>query len=477
MTDKNETDQNKDALSDAFTRLKQSEKLEPSAELDALILQQASDAVFGSTQARAAFSVDDEQAKAKNTEKSTGKSSDVSDLSFRRKLMSEQKKRSVIPRWAMPIGIAATVLLSFGVVNRVLLSPEFKDIGTQSSSAPVYSDSEIVSEDGSVVDALEPETGQGKLKENTANKPSDQSITPESIEQERAREKAREKNASVEMELMESQAVQRRLPQKLENIAEPETPELVAATPEVRADTSSKRDTSMIGTSSSTAAVGEAKQQEVKPLRAESPASEVVVASSPVSPSFDIPQGYSSLGDVASEDDQLSEVQNADLDVSAAEVAEPKEAELQTVEEVVLTGARLSTNKEPAKKESTKKDTTLLFDLSKQTDSMELEEVIVEAAPQEPEFGVEEVLVDPTLDDPMIKENVITEVLFEHRQCQVKYDCLLVALDCDGCDCTEAVNATHYDEYDTKLFMDDIARKCSNQSVDCVSGYCQVEYE
>ena len=164
MTDKQHEDQNIDALRKAFERLNVNDELQTPTDLDAMILQQAAEEVGISVKSSS-------QSSAELTE-----NSNVSDLSFRRsRIRSDQdklKQKSWLPSWAMPIGLAATVLVSFGVVTRVMDSPEFKDIGMQ--SAPVFDDKFIVTDQTSddVVLTLEkPSAMPAKLaREKNENK-------------------------------------------------------------------------------------------------------------------------------------------------------------------------------------------------------------------------------------------------------------------------------------------------------------------
>jgi len=124
MTDIDKNTENLDngtdtALSNVFQRLNEQENLSPSAELDALILKQASEAAV-------------EKVAPENILKSESKSERDSnhDIQFRRKQLEQartkqKRRKSFLPAWAMPMGLAATVLLSFGVVIQVMQSPEF----------------------------------------------------------------------------------------------------------------------------------------------------------------------------------------------------------------------------------------------------------------------------------------------------------------------------------------------------------------
>jgi len=99
-------------ISKVFERLNHEENITPPSALDALILQQAADAV-----------ANQESAVPTKNENSP------IDIQFRRKQLEEaqkkQHKKSLLPIWAMPMTLAATVLLSFGIVTRIMQNPEF----------------------------------------------------------------------------------------------------------------------------------------------------------------------------------------------------------------------------------------------------------------------------------------------------------------------------------------------------------------
>lgn len=417
MTDKKQDDQTMDSehksIRDTFERMNQSDDLQPSADLDAMILQQAADAVKTSTP-------------------TTIPSSDFDNLTFRRNRIIEQeagmRKKSFLPIWAMPMGLAATVLLSLGVVTRVLQSPEFQELGMQSSPESVYDDSIIVTNESADVmpemkvlsDEKKLEESKGLDRTNVAKDKSDYaaslppvSYKPEAVDRDAIRARAENSNATVVLspeqansagfsvgavttEQEQHKDAQNVLVSKRSRV-QAETIIVTQSPPEIPAKTASDTQARLQANENySSAAIGLEMEESVMP-------EPVVVEETRLSVAT--PHAGASV----ESDSNAYEVSENELDLTLFD---------NTLEEVVVTGLRKAED----------------FDA---------------------------------------KPDLLTELVFEHRQCQVNHDCALVALACDSCDCVQAVNLSNLDKYASEFSVAEISEQCLAQSAECVLGYCQ----
>lgn len=434
MTDKKEFDQ--EELNVAFERLNQSDGLQPSAELDAMILKMAADEVGAST----------EEEKTKVT--------DISDISFRRgqrEAHKALKKKGMFPKWVMPMGLAATVLLSFGVVNRVLLSPEFDNL-TKQSSYETMSDEVIVSTD------LESKV-RAQKDASSINKPVQPVATQKKrLQSDNAKAKVtvngNEMNADISFADAPSQAVSEPPPPALDNVTMPsavpaedirlnntEIAGLEASVAEIEADIQSDSEKQKLDSRQEQHALlaKEKRERLTQARRSNEPQMQSVPTSgySVTGTAPAISNAGPSIGNIESVEAELSGSSRLDESISGLEStdaelqleAAPSVSEMDSVEEtIVVTGSRLKNDSD---------DTT-----DKASESM---------------------------------QQVLQSVLFEHKQCQLKQDCVLVALECDSCDCLEPVNNEHYNKYQSEFSKSEISEQCINTTVECVRNYCQIQ--
>ena len=438
MTDKKEF--NQEDLNVAFERLNQSDGLQPSAELDAMILQMAADEVQ-------VASIEDEKSNV----------TDISDISFRRgqrEAHTSLKKKGLFPNWVMPMGLAATVLLSFGVVNRVLLSPEFDGL-TKQSSYEALSDEVIVTSAAESKVRAEKDVSslKGPLQPVNAQK--------KRLESDNAKAtvtvNGNEMNADISF--ADAPAQESRMlspPPGSDNVAIPAAMqaeivrdnseltrvEVPVAELEAPSQFNIEKQEQDYRQEQHAVLAKEKRERLTQARRSAQVESEIQMAptagfSVPAEPVPSVSSAGASVGSITSADtvlDGSSRLDDSALEFESPEIAlqaeaMPSIAKMDSLEEiVVVTGSRLNTGNDD--------------------------------------------LADKAIET---KREVLQSVLFEHKQCQVKQDCTLIALACDSCDCLESVNNEHYNLYQSEFSQSDIAQQCINTAVECVRNYCQVQ--
>jgi len=406
MTDDNKFDQ--EEMHSAFERLNQRDALQPSVELDAMILQMAAEEVVEETG----------QSKVDNHN-----TSNVTDISFsrgRRESHKALKKKGIFPAWLMPMGLAATVLLSFGVVNRVLMSPEFDSLA-KSSSYEAVSDENILNE--------QPITDSFDTRDlDAADKfTDDESLLSESST-------AKDKSLVLPTPAKPPVSAEEARPAQKVN---PELTDIVAASP------------------STDALRYDAKEKS---------------------------QSETHLGFNVSEEPRLA----ARLKRERLEQSEKKKRRVENLGASQLTEPEVNIQTEPVTPVAESR-AAVSQTRSRQASSLEAEEFadmefqsepsppILSEAPEALGAELDEVVVTDTRQNTFNKQDFLTDVLFEHKQCQVPQDCALLALECDSCACLETVNNEYYQEYQSEFSKSEIAEQCTRVSVECLRNYCQVQ--
>jgi hypothetical protein len=432
MTEKKEFHQ--EELRVAFDRLNKNDDLQPSAELDAMILQMAADEVQ-------VASIEDEKSNV----------TDISDISFRRgqrEAHTSLKKKGLFPNWVMPMGLAATVLLSFGVVNRVLLSPEFDGL-TKQSSYEALSDEVIVTSaaESKVRAEKDASSLKGPLQPVNAQK--------KRLESDNAKAtvtvNGNEMNADISFADAPIQEPIATSPPALDSVTMPSS----VPAEEIRVNREIKEVLEVpVAEFEAPPQLGKENQeldsrQEQHALLAKEKRERLTQARSSASVEPEIQMASTAGFSVAEPVPQVSRTVSSVGNIDAAEVADseiivaaaPSIGAVESYDEVVVTGARLKNNNVESDSGIQSRD-----DLDALSDK-----------------GVG------------IESEVLQSVLFEHKQCQVKQDCALIALACDSCDCLESVNNEHYTQYQSEFNQSEIAEQCINTTVECVRNYCQVQ--
>ena len=413
MTDNDKNKQREDsALSNVFKRLQDEDNISPSAELDALILKQAAAAIAGDT-----------ESVSTGTTSTETKDKAPIDIKFRRQQLNKERERQrrkkpFLPIWAMPMGLAAAVLVSFGVVTRVMQSPEFmQPAGTeymtevQTSDAPAASYNEPVKSE-SLRDAnkdslgLTEELGAEISEDIAASTPQVKQNTEDltfSVNKEKQSRQAEMKARLKKKETASSRAAERVLSNSGERAIRQET---------VQADNSAKPPV---------------------PAEPRSVMSAPIAQSGSIEPAIEFATENTASAnfesDVAS-DDSVEEMIFAEAESIAPEInvaADSNGLDNDSTDEVVVTGARIA-----------KVDT----DLSNYADTSKIS----------------------------IKE----AIAFEHRACQIDSDCSLVVRDCDTCECVETINMQSADFYESELSDNHIKGQCLDTKAECIRNYCQV---
>lgn len=418
MTDKKEFDQ-KD-LNVAFEQLKQNEKLEPSAELDALILNMAAEELT--------TGVAEEKSNV----------SDISDISFRRGQRESHKalkKKGMFPNWVMPMGLAATVLLSFGVVNRVLMSPEFDSL-TKQSSYEVMSDEVIVDNDS-----------ESKVRANKDDA-SFRKPAPTKLKKLRAENadakiiiNGNEMNADISFAEKPSSAPADSPPPPALDVVEAQSMRpvegiryndkkigrLESSTAELETDIQPENNQLLMDSRQEQHAsmAKEKRERLTQARRSDMAAMQAEVVSSPAAVS--VPQ-------VASAGASLGNIDSVEEAVVAEAIQDGNSTETSAA------GNRVKNDNDNAG-----------FAMIVGADRAAMPAESAEA-----------------------KSQVLQSILFEHKQCQVKQDCALVALACDSCDCLDAVNLENYSKYSSEFTQAEIAEQCFETTAECVRNYCQM---
>ena len=445
MTDKKEFDQ--EELNVAFEQLNQNDGLEPTAELDAMILKMAAEELTS----------DAVEEKSKVT--------DISEISFRRGQRESHKalkKKGMFPKWVMPMGLAATVLLSFGVVNRVLMSPEFDNVAKQSSYEVLSDEAIITSAPDSKVLANKDDLSLNKpARKNSAQLKKLKSITPNAT----VTVNGNEMNADISFADAPLQAPVEPSPPALENISaspvgmsvgarqnDEEMARAETSAVEIEADLQADREQlqSLIGSKKEQHALlaKEKRERLTQAMRRDEPDMQMAPIAGYRVPETapQISSAGTSIGSVGATEEVM--VANTREDKNSFEAGaaftEPEKdaisslSESESVEEAIITGARIKTESD-----------TSDFAMS---DGDDLAEKAAEA-----------------------KTQVIQTVLFEHKQCHIKQDCALVALTCDSCECLDALNQESYSKYTSDFTQTEIAEQCIEMTADCVRNYCQVQ--
>ncbi len=446
MTDKKEFDQND--LNVAFEQLKQNENLVPSSELDALILNMAA-----------------EELTAGGAEEKSNVT-DISDISFRRGQRENHKalkKKGMFPNWVMPIGLAATVLLSFGVVNRVLMSPEFDSL-TKQSSYEVMSDEVVVGtdseskarakkDDASFNKLVQPEIVQAKrLKSDNAKA----TVTVNGNEM-NADISFAEKPPSAPADSPPSPALdivtaQSATPVEGARYNDRDLGRVQASSSELESDKKSDKEQLLMDSRQEQHALmakekrerlTQARRSDIAAMQAEAVSAPVVVSAPQVDSAGASIGSIDSVEEVvvagAIRDGNYTETSAADFELQAKAVSSLGEAE--SVDELVIAGNR-------AKNDNDTSGYAMIVGADR---------------------------ADMPAESAEAKSQVLQSILFEHKQCQVKQDCALVALACDSCDCLDAVNLENYSMYTSEFTQAEIAEQCFETTAVCVRNYCQMK--
>lgn len=414
MTDKKPLDQNQDALRSAFDKLNARDELQPSAELDALILQQAADVV-----------TKDEAA----TNTSTDTAATVTDISFRRGQREATSRKQVLPKWAMPMAVAATVLVTSGIFLRVLQSPEFNELGNPAaSSATVYSDSAEIS---------------GQASSNN-NKPA---IVTESLDN--TGEILPGQYASEKPEALKEQREQEFAQDTLKTRA------AKISSPDRKDELSGMADGALRDTTTARQNAQQAEQQKMDSDKRQREAAAEQVAQQRARLMGNA--SVDSRGDRVKIKSPVPEKPPAPVAKQVSDpTVNPEEGFAATKPETLSSGV----------------STPVSADVRDEQDLMIEEVIIAPVAETSPGIAAaQEVVVTGA---PMEK-NVLSEVQFEHRTCQVSYDCELLALECESCDCLQTINRSELDAYNSEFTPDEIRKQCEGYSVECDLGYCQVK--
>jgi len=437
MTDKK--DINQDKLTQAFEQLNQTEGLQPSAELDAMILQMAEDEL-GSV-------VEDKSDVA-----------DITDISFRRGRRESHnalKKKGLFPNWMMPMGLAATVLLSFGVINRVLLSPEFDNL-TKQSSYEAVSDELIPN----AMPSPNPTSHTDSLELSELERESigndEESITAKAknVKSEKPRTSITFNGSQIDADISSENppSVDRTSPNRQDDSY------IVTERNNGRLNTMEVESRGLINSTDSTKSQTELEKRFAQELEAEN---------------------QKLIDD--------SQKKRAELDKLNLEAKMQNDAMKDRVEESNNTIDQTFVEKEqdnvvasPPRPSS--EASASLQDEPQMASEPNMEagieatasEVVSEESPAYSEF--EEIVVTGTRLNSKDIEEILTRVSFEHKQCRVMQDCTLVALECDSCDCLEPVNSENYKKYHSEFSQSEITQQCINTSVDCVRNYCQVQH-
>jgi len=444
MTDKKHTDLNQDILHKAFEKINLEDNLQPSAELDALVLKQASEQLTERTAQGA----------------SSESTSNISDLSFRRNLARERQerlqKKSIFPKWAMPVGLAATVLVSFGVVNRVMQSPDFlQSTGTVQSTA-VFDDTSVVND--------EAEEQKGEYKIDAVKKANEQV----------GRQSRVDSNEIPPVTAIEPPASASVVSSSADSV-------IVTAqrsnspTPESRTESGNYDPAVQVSSGS----IGITLEEET------SDSLESGDADAPVTARTEIADEQQKLAAAQTRAKRsrlgISSPAKPEPSVAADQVAEAQEplsTEIDNVSAISDEADQAYSNMQDetesgfsdAANEGEQFAPAVLESRVKQAD----EDVVVTAARQESAPPVEADGMG-TSNEMEFRENsdLLSVIIFEHRECKVSYDCALVALDCNRCDCIESVNLTNLGKYDSRYNQDEIHNQCSNQVAACELGFCQ----
>ncbi len=440
MTDKNEFDQ--EELNVAFERLNQSEGLQPSAELDAMILKMAAEEVQGD-------SVEKEQSNV----------TDITDISFRRgqrETHKALKKKGLFPNWVMPMGLAATVLLSFGVVNRVLQSPEFDNLAKQSSYQELSDEVVVTSavrkdnNTDEVASFAKPDAVNQEQKKRleSDNVKTTVTINDNEINADISFEKSppsytRPKiwttDSSITREhydgTVEHLEVQ---PHVFDNSEEFKNSEIESKI--ILAD-KLKQEQAQAALQEQHAILTKEKRERLKQARRSAPTEPenqmapsqaiIVPETMPVPPVANaevIVEETETEGAVFVESFAAEDLASGSLQAEIQAESLPSISKDDSFDEVVVTGARIG--------------------------------------------NAGDVEADSALET---KRQTLESVLFEHKQCFVDQDCALVALACDSCDCLESVSNQNYAQYQSEFSQAEIAEQCFNTATECVRNYCQVQ--
>lgn len=433
MTDKKEFDQKE--LHVAFEQLNETDALQPSADLDAMILQMAADEV-----------------PSDSTEEDKSNVTDISDISFRRgqrESHTSLKQKGMFPKWIMPMGLAATVLLSFGVVNRVLLSPEFEGL-TKQSSYEAMSDEVIVTSD------LDSKV-QAKKEELRLSK-------PESPEMKRLRSSNADAKITLNGNEMNADI----------SFADAPIPAPAEPPPVVQNKGSSLPGAIALETRSNAKELSEVEYSSAELERdLHADREKRLTASRQEQHALSANKKREQLTQLRRRVEP--EIQMAPVPMSTAQKtnAEASMGNVAEIQEVIAMGAREDKN--------TIEDSATFIEseaLSSLGEAVSIEEVIVsnsiknDTDTSDYKDAIESVSTDKLADTNLLD---LQSVLFEHKQCQVKQDCALLAQACDTCDCLEPVSNEHYKKYQSEFSETEIAEQCTNTSVECVRNYCQIQ--
>lgn len=477
MTDKDKIDQTEQAtdkrLKSAFEQLNAEQELQPSAELDALIMQQAAEAISSESQ-----------------HNSTDSSSEVTDLSFRRQLRDENKKRkSVLPKWAMPMAMAATVLVTSGIFLRVLQSPEFDSIAQQASSAPVYKD-DIVMVEESVAQAnrrddLNAHESVSATKGNEDK--SSEALLGDSARQERmaadAVAQAELKTKKLSKDAVARQRQERnQVPQasyadaemKVDSVETDISSESLAIDASVTSSNSGNADlvyepeASYAQRAAAAAQVARQKERVVESQSENELAgfsvgghteNTIVVSASPTKPEY--------AAEASSKEKPPQPVLVSTQDAAAKVASAPADSDDRIL-------AKMEVRAEIPEKYDDTIDVTgtrALSDKSVVLNSPSIAPVIdqdADVSTQEPITVTAASSTDPY-------SGLLLEIEFEHKACQVGQDCQLIIFDaCNECACLETVNRSKsnlYVEFDQFSLIETF---CPDSEAVCDLGYCQV---
>jgi len=435
MTDKYDIDQNNDALREAFKHINNSDDLQPPAELDALILKQASDALVSQKT----------EVKHENT--------NVSDLSFRRNQRAEQKKKKLFPSWMMPMGLAATVLLSFGVVNRVLQAPEFFKPMNEHSAA-VYEDAALGKSDDTRMNVeLSAVSAEATLAKETAAKASTQGIN--SVASNTADLSSNKKLAAAEREdKTEQRAAYTVAGDVVEEAVMAESVYAPAPTP-VSSVTVATSDENNIQLPSKTlhAEVASAAPTISAPVTNAESTNEQTLETVPVEETLKRKEMRAQATPMSQpppspmSDDIQGQAAGASIDSSAVGVSSSETNQIKA--RVPTANTRIA-------------NADVNIDVANDKDMMSNTVLAKE--------NMEAMQADSLENEPML----LSQVEFEHKQCLLDQDCQLLVNTCETCDCVQVVAAEHANKYASEMQHSDIQAQCTQLVSRCDHGYCQI---
>lgn len=411
MTDKNEHDHETDAkntsVGKAFKRLAYTEALKPSYELDEMILQHAAGAPMRKVPLAVASASTGSEPGTQNELEKTVKSvedtkeSTVTSLSFRPKKFNTgetRKKKNVLPRWAMPVGLAATVMLTFGVVTRVMQSPEFFEVNN------------------TAVPAVSGAFDNGNYQKTEVFKNMDADAVNDEAKQSRAESVA----ASAKIPMAASPAIDQASEKNNQSIAN------------VQADAELPQRESRQNTE---AQLYDAKDSVAAKRVRSSESSEL--------------SGNTARADAPAEADVLVQAtlpQAANAQIIKEDLSHDPGA----LDKVSESGERIKTLS-VAETEGTLKQASQAAGSSTITGPL-----------------------GESTDLNKSKSTLLSDVLPEHQECRVNFDCALLAPECNTCDCLEPVNLSNFSKYDSEFSVLEIQAHCPDTKTECVNNTCQI---